>query len=170
MSETSVAPALSPISPRVFVALDTGVSGLLTHPDPRRSLEAMRCLAWLQGLLARDAIVLLPEIADYEERREYLRRDSARSLSKLNALSQTCDYVPLSTQTMRSAAALWAQLRQNGQVTADPKEIDGDAILAVQVIEAVQGRGFALSDVVVATTNVGHLSWMLRADLWSQIA
>lgn len=166
----STAVLTTPTQPCAFVALDTGVLGLLTHPDPRRSPEALRCLVWLQGLLARDAVVLLPEIADYEERREYLRRGSVRSLSKLDALSETCDYLPLSTQTMRRAAALWAELRQDGKVTADPKEIDGDVILATQVSEAVQGRGFALSDVVVATTNVGHLSWMLRADLWSNIA
>lgn len=160
----------STASPATFVALDTGVLGFLTHPDPRRSPESLRCLKWLQDLLAREAVILLPEIADYEERREYLRRGSARSLSKLDALNETCDYLPLSTQTMRTAAALWAELRQAGKVTADPKEIDGDVILATQVSEAVQGRGFALSDVVVATTNVGHLSWMLRADLWSNIA
>lgn len=159
-----------PVAPAPLVALDTGVLGFLTHPDPRRSPEALRCLGWLQGLIQREAVILLPEIVDYEERREYLRRGSGRSLAKLDALQEIHDYLPLSTPVMRDAAALWARLRQNGKITADPKEIDGDVILAAQIIEAVQKRGFTTRDVVVATTNVGHLSWLLPADLWSNIS
>lgn len=157
------------VAPATFVALDTGVLGFLTHPEPRRSPEALRCLEWLQGLIAREAVILLPEIADYEERREYLRRGSGRSLAKLDALKEIHAYLPLSTSTMQSAAALWARLRQEGNVTADPKELDGDVILCAQVIEEMQRRGFTLRDVVMATTNVGHLSWMLPADLWKNI-
>ncbi len=65
---------------------------------------------------------------------------------------------------------MWADLRQNGRVTADPKELDGDVILAAQVIEVVEARGFSANDVVVATTNVGHLSWMLPAQQWQAIS
>lgn len=162
-----VAPPPYPVLP--LVALDTGVLGLLTHPDPRRSPEARRCLGWMQTLVARDAVILLPEIVDYEERREYLRRGGTRSLTKLDALVATYDYLPLSTGAMHGAASLWAQLRQNGKVTADPREIDGDAILAAQVIEEVQARRASLRDVVVATTNIAHLSWMLQADAWDNI-
>ncbi len=153
-----------------FVALDTGVLGILTHPDPRRSPEASACLVWMQSLLQRGAVILLPEISDYEERRELVRRASGRSLEKLNALAGVCDYIPLSTSAMRRAADLWADLRRNGRVTADPKELDGDVILCAQVLEAVESRGFSFPDVVVATTNVGHLSWMLPAQQWRGIA
>jgi len=72
---------MNPSTIAPFVALDTGVLGILTHPDPRRSLEASACLGWMQDLLSRSAVILLPEIADYEMRRELVRRANGRSLT-----------------------------------------------------------------------------------------
>lgn len=64
---------------------------------------------------------------------------------------------------MRQAAALWAQARQQGQPTAGDKTIDADMILIAQA------QTLASSDVVIATTNVGHLSRFIAADLWQNI-
>jgi hypothetical protein len=66
---------------------------------------------------------------------------------------------------MVTAAQLWAIARQSGQSTADPKALDGDVILAAQVIDSF---GSDL-DAIVATTNVGHISRFVRADLWQNI-
>ncbi|MDB9527567.1 hypothetical protein PN498_16330 [Oscillatoria sp. CS-180] len=64
---------------------------------------------------------------------------------------------------MRQAAKLWAQARQKGQPTAGDKTIDGDMILIAQA------KTLGNSDTVIATTNVGHLSRFIAADLWQNI-
>jgi hypothetical protein len=64
---------------------------------------------------------------------------------------------------MRQAAVFWAEARQKGQPTASDKTIDADMILVAQVVVMdVQNK-------VVATTNVGHLSRFVAADLWQNI-
>jgi len=75
------------------------------------------------------------------------------------------DYLPIDTATMRLAAHLWARVRQQGKPTADPKELDGDVILAAQAQLLID----AGHDVVVATSNVGHLSRVAPAQLWNTI-
>ncbi|WP_375501937.1 hypothetical protein [uncultured Nostoc sp.] len=64
---------------------------------------------------------------------------------------------------MRQAALFWAQARQQGQPTASDKTIDGDIILVAQAIT------LNVTDVAIATTNVGHLSRFVSADLWQNI-
>jgi hypothetical protein len=58
---------------------------------------------------------------------------------------------------------LWAQARQQGQPTAGDKTIDGDMVLIAQA------KALEVPDVVIATTNVGHLSRFIAADLWQNI-
>jgi hypothetical protein len=64
---------------------------------------------------------------------------------------------------MRPAAKLWAQARQQGQPTAGDKTIDGDMVLVAQAITMGE------RDIVIATTNVGHLSRFITAELWQNI-
>ncbi len=64
---------------------------------------------------------------------------------------------------MRQAALFWAQARQQGQPTAGDKTIDGDVILVGQAAT------LDVMDVVIATTNGGHLSRFTQADLWQNI-
>ncbi len=64
---------------------------------------------------------------------------------------------------MLQAALFWAQARQQGQPTSGDKTIDGDMILVAQAVT------LGASDIVVATTNVGHLSRFVQADLWQNI-
>ena len=72
-------------------------------------------------------------------------------------------YLPISTAAMRQAALLWARARQQGQPTAGDKALDGDVILAAQAI------ALEAPDVLIATTNIGHLSRFVAADLWQNI-
>lgn len=63
------------------------------------------------------------------------------------------------------AAQLWAEARRRGRPTADPKALDGDVILAAQAtLVAEEGN-----EVIVATTNVGHLSQFVDAREWRLI-
>lgn len=144
------------------VLLDAGPLGLVTNP--RRSRPSIACAQWLQALVAHGSRVIVPEIADYEVRRELLRANKARGLARLDALADLVEYLPLTTAALRQAAIFWAQARQQGRPTADDKALDGDVILAAQAmtLEAV--------DVVIATTNVGHLSRFAPAALWPDIA
>ncbi len=74
------------------------------------------------------------------------------------------EYLPITTSVMRQAAIYWAQARQQGQPTAGDKTIDADMILVAQATT------LQASDVVIATTNVGHLSRLTAAEIWQNIA
>jgi hypothetical protein len=58
------------------VVLDTGPLGIITNP--RQTPEVVACTAWLRNVLAAGARVGLPEVADYELRRELLRAGKQR--------------------------------------------------------------------------------------------
>ena len=83
-----------------------------------------------------------------------------RGLARLDLLKDTLDYLPLTTEVMLKAAELWAQARNQGTPTADPKALDCDVILAAQ---ALSENG------IVATENVGHLSLFVEAKDWREI-
>lgn len=148
---------------RSVVLLDAGPLGMVTHPGGVEEVDA--CKRWLKSLLSRDVRVVVPEIADYEVRRELIRAGKRRGIARLDALEDVLEYLPLTTPAMRRAAELWAEVRQQGQPTADPKALDADVILAAQ------GQTVAESgdEVVVATTNVGHLSRLIAAELWTDL-
>jgi hypothetical protein len=107
--------------------------------------------------------VILPEIADYEVRRELLLRNSVNGLANLDWLGSQLEYLPLTTTAIRQAALFWADARQAGMPSAGPADLDADVILAAQ---AVTLREPAL---VIATANVGHLARFVRAELWQNI-
>ena len=144
------------------VLLDAGPLGLASNP--KRSQEGVACAEWLQALVTHGTRVILPEIADHEVRRELLRANKVRGLKRLDALSNLLEYLPLSTSAMRRAAEFWAQARKEGRPTADDKALDGDVILAAQAMT------LGATDVMIATTNVAHLSRFAPAALWTDIA
>jgi len=143
------------------VVLDAGPLGLVTNP--KISPQSLACAQWLQALVASGVQVILPEISDYEVRRELLRAQKVKGIERLDALAGLVQYLPLSTTAIRQAAVLWAKARQQGQPTAGDKALDGDVILAGQAMT------LDAPDMVVATTNVGHLSRFVPAELWQNI-
>ncbi len=147
---------------RRTVVLDSAPLGLLTAPPQR--LDAQACTRWLAGLIAGGVRIVLPEIIDYELRRELLRAGKKASVRRLDALAQATEYLPITTAAMRRAAELWAQARQQGQPTAPDNTIDADMILAAQALT------LGTPDVVIATTNISHLSLFVPAELWQAIS
>ena len=140
--------------------LDAGPLGLVTNPN--RSPSNLACTRWLQELLTRGVQVLVPEIADYEVRRELLRAKKDRGVAKLDALASSIGYLPLTTAAVRQAAEFWAVARQQSRQTAGDQSLDADVLLA--------GQAHALGgDVVIATTNVGHLSRFVASEEWHTI-
>ena len=84
--------------------------------------------------------------------RELLRANKVKGIARLDELAKLVDYLPITTTAMRQAAMFWAQARQQEQPTAGDKTIDSDMILAAQATT------LGVMDVVITTTNVGHLS------------
>lgn len=142
------------------VLLDAGPLGLLTNPSRQSMPVAIR--QWLTNLLVAGRQVILPEITDYEVRREYLRANLSQSLLMLDTLASQITYLALSTAAMRRAAELWALARNVGQPTAPDPALDGDVILAAQALTLNTA-------VVIATGNPAHLARFVPAELWSNI-
>lgn len=147
-----------------IVLLDSGPLGLATNP--RKTLKADQCSAWLESLLVKGVRVLVPEIADYEVRRELLRANKVKGIQRLDLLKQEIGYLPITTEVMLNAAELWAEARKQGQPTAEDRALDADVILAAQAI-AISNQGYS---VTVATTNVGHLGRFVEAARWEEIS
>ncbi|MEA5513431.1 nuclease [Nodularia sp. UHCC 0506] len=143
------------------IVLDTGPLGLITNP--KLSSQSVACTQWLQLHLSSGSRIIIPEIADYEVRRELLRANKTKGIARLDDLAKLIEYLPITTLAMRQSALLWAKARQQGQPTAGDKTIDGDMILVAQAMT------LEVSDVVIATTNVGHLSRFIAAELWQNI-
>jgi len=147
-----------------IVLLDSGPLGIVTNPKATSPLYQESKL-WLQSLPLKGYIVILPEIADYEVRRELIRAGKAAGIRRLDELKLQLPYRPLTTEVMLLAAQLWAQARRRGRPTAEPNALDGDVILGAQaILEASEGN-----EVVIATTNVGHLSQFVDAREWRLI-
>jgi len=89
-----------------------------------------------------------------------LRAGKTVGVARLDRLKEVLEYLPLDTQVMLRAAELWAEMRRRGQPTADPKELDGDVILAAQAERA---------GATVVTENVGHLSRLVEAKRWTEV-
>ena len=119
----------------------------------------------MSDLLFRGIVVQVPEITDYEVRRELLRGGKTTGLRQLDTLAARIGYVALTTATMVQAAVFWAALRQQGQPTASDDALDGDVILAAQAsILLLAGH-----NVTIATTNAGHLTRLVPAARWDTI-
>lgn len=140
------------------VLLDAGPLGMAAHPRPVEEI-----LAWLARLMAAGVKVLVPEIADYEVRRELLRAGLTKSVRRLDTLKSALGYLPITTPVMLQAAEFWAETRRRGRPTAHEKTLDADAILAGQAAT------LADEDVIVATANPRHLARFVNADHWQKI-
>jgi predicted nucleic acid-binding protein len=148
-----------------FVLLDAGVVGLLCCSPSLLDVRAAR--AWLDFLMASRAVVVIPELTDYEVRRGLLHPDSPAKRDRLEALRDDLVVVDVSAAAWKKASECWAFVRKAGKPTADPLSLDADAVLAG--IAATIGSD--TDTVIIATTNVGHLQRFpgIDARWWAQI-
>ena len=140
-----------------ILVLDAGPLSLLSAPRKKSTTE--KCWNWLESHIAAGVEIVVPEIADHEVRRELIRAGKSKSIRALDEFSGIAEYIPITTTAMRLAADFWAQIRRLGLPTAD-RSIDADCIRA-QVA--------AMSDFVVATTNVRHIARLVPAATWDAI-
>ncbi|MCL1470743.1 nuclease [Argonema antarcticum] len=143
-----------------IVLLDSGPLGMISHPRNHPEIKI-----WLANLLSSGTNVKIPEITDYEVRRELLRLNKVKGIQRLDNLINQLGYIPINREVMLKAAEFWADVRKQGQPTADNKALDADVILAAQAFTIIaQGE-----DVVIATSNVRHLTRFVAAKIWNEI-
>ncbi len=147
------------------VFLDTGPLGILTNP--KRPPETVRALTWAITMIRAGHRFIVPAIADYEVRRELERAAKTTGLAALDAWNSAAPdrYLPLSDSALRLGARLWAHARKAGTMTADPKELDADVLIAAQTLD----MSLPPADYIVATVNVGHLALFVPAARWASI-
>ncbi|MBV9849322.1 MAG: nuclease [Armatimonadetes bacterium] len=147
------------------IVLDTGPLGLVTKH--RGIPEAEACRQWIADCIHHGSSVLVPALAYYEVCRELERMNNRMGILRLDGFCGAVPgrYLPLSDTALRLGCRLWAQARNAGMTTADPKELDADVLIAAQALDL----GLPASDLIIATTNVGHLSRFVTADLWTNI-
>ena len=149
------------------LVLDTGPLGIATKPPDRP--DAIACVSWLDRLTATGWSIILPEIADYELRRQLLLNGNGPAVRRLNLFGQAVRFEWIDRPTMRKAAQFWADVRRVGRPTADRHALDGDCILAAQASLIAERHGS--DQVIIATTNVGHLGRFagIEARYWERI-
>lgn len=142
-----------------IVLLDAGPLGMISHPRAKSEI-----VAWVTGLVAAGVEVLIPEIADYEVRRELLRAGRKKGVARLDQLKEALGFVPITSDAMLRAAAFWADARRRGRPTAGDKSLDADVILAAQAATLTD------KSVVIATTNPKHIFRFVPAQDWQSIS
>ncbi len=151
--------------PRIILLDSTPLALICRHRGhPRGDV----CRRWLDSIEMAGVVVVVPEIADYEVRREWTRSGSRGGLARLDYLATRLIYHPITTPVMHRAAEFWADVRRHGLPTAADSGLDADAILAAQA-DLIGNPG----DVVtVATSNARHLARFPGIDAreWSSIA
>src|SRR4028118_1133969 len=168
-----------------LIFLDTGVLGQLIHPDVEQGktrlaknaeskvkesiLEAIECNDWLTELINEGYSVGISEIANYEARREHLRRirddksgpeekqKAIKAIQKLDELiTEKGAVIPVTLEegnVMQEAAELWAFARNNAYTA-----FVADLIIAAQAI-IIKRIGI---DVIIATTDTEDFNRLLR--------
>jgi len=142
------------------IILDAGPLGKVAHPRATKETRD-----WMQSLFDAKMAIGVSDIADYEVRRELIRRNSVRGLERLDLLRERSFIIPLTDEVMRQAAQLWADARKQGAPTAGDDSLDADVILAAQA-QLLLNYGF---NVIVATMNTAHLSRFVPAQFWLDI-
>jgi predicted nucleic acid-binding protein len=135
-----------------IIVIDAGPLGLASKPPGKP--DADQCRAWVRTLDASGVRIIIPEVADYEVRRELIRAGATAGIRRLDRLESVLDYDPITTVAMRRAAEFWAAVRNAGMPTAHPHALDADCILAAQALLLSGPR----DDVTVATTNARHIT------------
>ena len=152
--------------------LDSGPLSLMTHP--RANPENAACKAWLSGFLAHGHSVLVPEITYYEVRRELRRSElkngvPSRGLANLEAFVTNAGLIPITSEAMHLATEFWAQARHLHIEGASETALDADMILCAQAITLPQEWNMNGDTVLIATTNVKHLTHFANAYHWRDI-
>ncbi|WP_435008802.1 type II toxin-antitoxin system VapC family toxin [Tundrisphaera lichenicola] len=148
-----------------IVILDTGVVGLLCCQP--KTKDFAECYDWMYGMVALGTSVMVPDVVDYEIRRELIRLSAMAKLRRLGILKASINPAEVTPAAWAKAADFWAIVRRKGIPTAGAEALDCDSLLA----------GFAATigkrrdKVTIATTNAKHLNRFPGIDArnWREI-
>ncbi len=152
-----------------IIFLDTTPLSIVTNAKVPKITQA--ALQWVADLGSAGHKIVVPAIADFELRRELIRAGNTPSLESLDTFNQVIPdrYLPLTDSALKRAAELWAQARNRGILPADPKELNGDVLIAAQMLEYQFANGLTDAQIMIATVNVGHLALFVPAKVWTEI-
>lgn len=85
-----------------LILLDTGPLGIISNPSQSQIVLTFR--NWAQQQQQQGNLLVVPEIADYEVRRELLRADKLNGIQRLDLIKATFAYLPITTAVMLKAA------------------------------------------------------------------
>ena len=140
-------------------------------PIPIVQKETIAVNNWLFSLLGKGIYVVSSHVCDYEVRRslilESLRKSNVDSIQELDDLYNYFTFLPLTDEVMKEAANIWAEARIQGMPTADEKSLDADVIICAQY--KLLEKEYPGRYIVIATTNVDHLSRFAKAREWHDI-
>jgi predicted nucleic acid-binding protein len=146
-----------------LILLDSGPLGIISNPSETQTV--VTCREWAKRQHGQGNVIVVPEIADYEVRRELLRADKVSGVKRLDLIKSTFAYLPITTAVMLRAAQFWAQARKAGRPSAANAALDADVILAAQAAVLIEEG----SEAIVATSNPRHLSMFVPTVEWQSI-
>ena len=91
------------------VFLDSGPLSQVTQRTGKPAGDA--CKHWMQTLISQGCRIIVPEITDYEVRRELLRAGQTDSLKRLYELLTEYRVLAVTGSVLRRAAEFWARAR-----------------------------------------------------------
>jgi hypothetical protein len=157
----------------MIVFLDTNILGLISNTNAAYE-ECIQCERWFSTLSIRGVRFITSDLCDYEVRRGLISSliksgKEPPGISTLDSLKSDgfLEFSPVSTTALTLAANLWAIASTQGNTTRDEKNIDVDIILSAQyqlIRDENPGRS-----VIMATTNLKHLSLFCDAAHWRDI-
>lgn len=139
------------------VLLDSGPLGQIAHPRPDRKI-----LEWAAHWLSAGVELLIPEIADYEVRRELMRAGLAASISRLNERRDALRFVPINSKSIIRAAEFSAIAWSAAEPAVHDMSLDSDTNLEAQAATLTVGSA------VVASSNPMRIARFAQAESWEQ--
>jgi hypothetical protein len=94
-----------------IILLDSTPVGLITNP--KKNEQAEKCQLWFDQHIYEDDTFILPEIVDYEMRRELLRANKLAGLEKLDRLKSLISYFPMGSNIKRDRMSCIFKLKEN---------------------------------------------------------
>ena len=157
----------------MIVFLDSNILGIICNNNTA-FVESQQCKRWFETLFIRGVRFITSDLCDYEVRRGLIG-SSIRSgevvegIELLDVLKREgfLEFLPVSTNALSLASNLWAIASNDGRTTRDNKNIDIDIILSAQY-QIIRDE-FPGQRVIVATTNLKHLSLFCDAAHWQDI-
>lgn len=153
----------------MIVFIDSGILGILSAPN--KVGEAKNCEEWPYTLLSRGVYVCSSELCDNEIRRSLIlesqKKNNLNSIENLNELREIISFLPITSILLEKAACIWASARSQGIPTADNKSLDIDIIISAHY--QMLREEYPSRHIVIATTNVKHLSRFTQAQTWEEI-